>query len=58
MTPRILHGMPLEDVQRNIAHQPDVDAVVDATNIEIRIGGRRATSFRPLSKRQRGKYGI
>ncbi len=32
-------GVVLECVQGNIAHQPDVDAIVNAANAELRIGG-------------------
>lgn len=39
MTKRDLHGMTLECVQGDIAHQPDMEAIVNAANAELRIGG-------------------
>lgn len=39
MTQRALHGATIETVQGNIADQPDMDAVVNAANAELRIGG-------------------
>lgn len=39
MTRRKLHGVTIECVQGDIAHQPDMDAVVNAANAELRIGG-------------------
>lgn len=39
MTERNLHGVTVECVQGNIANQPDMDAVVNAANAELRIGG-------------------
>jgi O-acetyl-ADP-ribose deacetylase len=39
MTRRKLHGVTIACVQGNIAHQPDMDAVVNAANAELRIGG-------------------
>jgi len=39
MTERKPHGITLECVQGDIAHQPDVEAIVNAANAELRIGG-------------------
>ena len=39
MTKRAIHGVTMECVQGNIANQPDMDAVVNAANAELRIGG-------------------
>jgi O-acetyl-ADP-ribose deacetylase (regulator of RNase III) len=39
MTRRKLHGVTIETVQGDIAHQPDMDTVVNAANAELRIGG-------------------
>lgn len=39
MTKRAIHGVTIECVQGNIANQPDMDAVVNAANAELRIGG-------------------
>ena len=39
MNKRKLHGVTIECVQGNIADQPDMDAVVNAANAELRIGG-------------------
>lgn len=39
MNKRKLHGVTIECVQGNIAEQPDMDAVVNAANAELRIGG-------------------
>lgn len=39
MTQRTLHGMTLECIRGDIANQPDMDAVVNAANAELRIGG-------------------
>lgn len=39
MTKRNLHGITLECVQGDIAHQPDMEAIVNAANAELRIGG-------------------
>jgi O-acetyl-ADP-ribose deacetylase len=39
MAERKLHGVTVECVQGNIAHQPDIDAVVNAANAELRSGG-------------------
>jgi O-acetyl-ADP-ribose deacetylase (regulator of RNase III) len=39
MTQRTLHGVTLECVRGDIAHQPDMDAVVNAANSELRPGG-------------------
>jgi O-acetyl-ADP-ribose deacetylase len=34
-----IHGVTIECVVGNIAHQPDMDAIVNAANAELRIGG-------------------
>lgn len=39
MTRRVVNGVTIECVQGDIAHQPDMDAVVNAANAELRIGG-------------------
>lgn len=39
MTRRTLHGVTLECVRGDIANQPAMDAVVNAANAELRIGG-------------------
>jgi O-acetyl-ADP-ribose deacetylase (regulator of RNase III) len=39
MTKRNLQGVTLECVQGDIARQPDMDAIVNAANAELRIGG-------------------
>ncbi|MDZ7723662.1 MAG: macro domain-containing protein [candidate division KSB1 bacterium] len=39
MTTRKLHGVKIECVQGNIAQQPDMDAIVNAANAELQIGG-------------------
>ena len=39
MTKRKLHGITLECVQGDIARQSDMDAIVNAANAELRIGG-------------------
>ncbi|MBN1443988.1 MAG: macro domain-containing protein [Planctomycetes bacterium] len=39
MAERVLHGVTIECVQGNIASQPDVDAVVNAANAALRMGG-------------------
>jgi O-acetyl-ADP-ribose deacetylase (regulator of RNase III) len=39
MTRRTLHRVIIECVQGNIADQPDMDAVVNAANAELRVGG-------------------
>ncbi len=39
MTTRELHGAKIECVQGNIAEQPEMEAVVNAANAELRIGG-------------------
>lgn len=39
MTTRNLQGVTLECVQGDIARQPDMDAIVNAANAELRIGG-------------------
>lgn len=39
MTRRTLHDVVIECVQGDIANQPDMDAVVNAANAELRIGG-------------------
>lgn len=39
MTRRTFQDVTLECVQGDIAHQPDVDAVVNAANAELLIGG-------------------
>lgn len=39
MNKRKVHGVTIECAQGNIASQPDMDAVVNAANAELRIGG-------------------
>jgi O-acetyl-ADP-ribose deacetylase len=39
MTKRKHHGVTIECVQGNIANQPDMDAIVNAANAELRTGG-------------------
>ena len=39
MIKRIIYGVTIECLQGNIATQPDMDAVVNAANAELRIGG-------------------
>ena len=39
MTTRELHGVKIESVQGNIAEQPDIEALVNAANAELRRGG-------------------
>jgi O-acetyl-ADP-ribose deacetylase len=39
MTKRELNGVIIECVKGNIADQPDMDAVVNAANAELRVGG-------------------
>ncbi len=39
MSERVLHGVRLECIQGNIASQSGMDAVVNAANAELRIGG-------------------
>jgi O-acetyl-ADP-ribose deacetylase len=39
MTKRKHHGVTIECVQGNIANQPDMDAIVNAANSELRTGG-------------------
>lgn len=39
MTMRELYGVKIECVQGNIADQPDIDAIVNAANAQLRIGG-------------------
>jgi O-acetyl-ADP-ribose deacetylase (regulator of RNase III) len=39
MTSHIVQGKTIECVQGNIANQPDIDAVVNAANAELRMGG-------------------
>ncbi len=39
MTSRNVHGVTVECVRGDIADQPDMDAVVNAANAELRIGG-------------------
>lgn len=39
MTKRNLHGRTIECVQGNIVDQPDMEAIVNAANAELRIGG-------------------
>ncbi|MFP3981295.1 MAG: hypothetical protein ACLFUY_07870 [Desulfobacterales bacterium] len=38
-TKKDFHGATVEWVQGDIANQPDMDAVVNAANAELRIGG-------------------
>ncbi|MFO8085163.1 MAG: macro domain-containing protein [Desulfobacterales bacterium] len=39
MTMRDFHGLTIECVQGNIADQPDMEAIVNAANAELRMGG-------------------
>ncbi|MCJ8501648.1 macro domain-containing protein [Desulfatitalea alkaliphila] len=39
MATRELHGVKIECVQGNIEGQPDMEAIVNAANAELRIGG-------------------
>jgi O-acetyl-ADP-ribose deacetylase (regulator of RNase III) len=39
MTKRKHHGVTIECVQGNIANQPDMEAIVNAANAELRSGG-------------------
>ncbi len=39
MTKRDIHGVTVECMNGNIARQPDMDAIVNAANAELRIGG-------------------
>ncbi|MBA4144018.1 MAG: macro domain-containing protein [Nitrosospira sp.] len=39
MTHRRLHGVTVQCTQGDIANQPDMDAVVNAANAQLRIGG-------------------
>ncbi len=39
MTRQIIHGKTIECVQGNIADQPDMEAIVNAANAELRMGG-------------------
>lgn len=39
MTKRQLQGITFECVQGDIARQPDMEAIVNAANAELRIGG-------------------
>jgi O-acetyl-ADP-ribose deacetylase len=39
MTKRKRHGVTIECVQGNIANQPDMEAIVNAANAELRTGG-------------------
>lgn len=39
MSERTLHGIAIECVKGDIARQPDMEAVVNAANAELRIGG-------------------
>ncbi len=39
MTKRNVHGVIVECVKGNIAAQPDIEAIVNAANAELRIGG-------------------
>lgn len=39
MTKQDFHGIMIECVNGNIANQPNIDAVVNAANAELRIGG-------------------
>jgi O-acetyl-ADP-ribose deacetylase (regulator of RNase III) len=39
MVQREYHGVRLECVQGNITNQPDVDAIVNAANAQLRMGG-------------------
>lgn len=39
MTQRTIHDVTINCVQGDIANQPDMDAIVNAANAELRIGG-------------------
>ncbi len=39
MSSREIHGVTIECLQGDISHQPDVDAIVNAANAELRMGG-------------------
>ncbi len=39
MTPRVIQGVTIECLQGDIANQPDMDAVVNAANAQLLIGG-------------------
>lgn len=39
MSSREIDGVTIECVQGDIAHQPDIDAIVNAANAELRMGG-------------------
>jgi O-acetyl-ADP-ribose deacetylase (regulator of RNase III) len=39
MTQRPLRGVMIECVRGNIAHQPGIDAIVNAANAQLRMGG-------------------
>ncbi|MEX0708808.1 MAG: macro domain-containing protein [Woeseia sp.] len=39
MTQQVIHGVTVECRQGGIAAQPDMDAIVNAANAELRIGG-------------------
>lgn len=39
MTSRVFHGVSIECVQGDITGQPDMDAIVNAANAQLRIGG-------------------
>ncbi len=39
MTNRKIHGVTVECVQGNITDQPDIDAIVNAANAQLRTGG-------------------
>ena len=39
MTQRVIQGVTIECLQGDIADQPDMDAVVNAANAQLRIGG-------------------
>lgn len=39
MVQRSLRGVTIECIRGNIAHQPDVDAIVNAANAQLRTGG-------------------
>ncbi len=39
MTTREIHGVTIEAVRGDIAHQPDMDAIVNAANAQLRKGG-------------------
>lgn len=39
MSERTVHGVTIECIRGDIADQPDIDAIVNAANAELRIGG-------------------